>query len=432
MLPAETLIEKLDQYHDEGVRYLSAFAQQAEQVAPRRFKGAEVLDFLGIRYLQQIYHAEQQGYLPAPDRGANNQRLGYTLEQLLIMRQTLGLTPWFQANKAAVISFTNFKGGCWKSTSAWHAATYYANRGCRVLIVDLDPQATLSKNVGLQPDLKLGFDDTLGNALLSGEEIHPEEVRRLIKSTYLPNMDVIGSCLELAGVEFALVNALMRARTQNLDDDAVRCFFRVKLALEAVTSDYDVVVLDGTPSLGLLPLNIVFGSDHVITPTPTEIVDYSSTLAFCAMLSEQLGILSHYFGSDFAVPHIAFMPTRFNPSEKSATRGSQVALSLIRRTFKEDAMTNAICKHEAAISNLTAFGRTVYDVNPNTCNVTRLQRKRAMENFNSVFNEIHEKLVVPSWEGTSRDGEIADDLVPITALADLAANLEPELAEAEA
>ncbi len=78
-----------------------------------------------------------------------HRRLGATLEQILVMQEYFDTLPWRRDDEEPVVmSFTNFKGGCWKTTTSWYAGSYYANLGYRVLFVDLDPQASLTLNCG--------------------------------------------------------------------------------------------------------------------------------------------------------------------------------------------------------------------------------------------------------------------------------------------
>ncbi len=370
-----------------------------EQMPPRRFRGHDLTEVVGVS-LSTIYMAEKEGRLPAPDVDpVTHRRLGATLDQVLHMQSYFDTAPRRRDDEDPVVmSFTNFKGGCWKTTTSWYAGSYYANMGYRVLFVDLDPQASLTLNCGILPDFETSHEQSLGPYILEEEGFPEEWANNAVRDTYLSNLKIIPSTLQLAGVEYALSNAIVEAR--NSEDSVTRMlhwFHRVRDAISLVKQDYDIVIMDGTPSLGLLPLNIIFASDVVVVPVPTEITDFASTLAFGDLYRDQVESLSRVFGDGVDLPDMLYVPTRFSPSEKTATLGSEFVLSQIRKTFGASCMQSVIKKHEAVVSNLSLMRRTVFDINPTDGNVNRDARKRAMSNFETVFDEILERAVYPHW-----------------------------------
>jgi chromosome partitioning protein len=370
-----------------------------DQMPPRRFKGAELSELVGAS-LSTIYMAEKEGRLPPPDLDVNtHRRLGATLEQILVMQEYFDTLPWRRDDEDPVVmSFTNFKGGCWKTTTSWYAGSYYANLGYRVLFVDLDPQASLTLNCGILPDFETSHEQSLGPYILEEEGYPPEWASNVIRDTHISNLKIIPSTLQLAGVEYALSNAIMEARnSQNSYSRMMHWFQRVRDVIGQVKQNFDIVIMDGTPSLGLLPLNIIFASDTVIVPVPTEITDFASTLSFGDLYKEQSEALFEVFGEEIMLPDMLFLPTRFSASEKNATLGSEFVLKQIQKTFGADCMQSVIKKHEAVVSNLSLMRRTVFDVNAGDANVNRESRKRAMANFKTVFDEILERAVYPRW-----------------------------------
>jgi chromosome partitioning protein len=211
-------------------------------------------------------------------------------------------------------------------------------------------------------------------------------------------MDLIPSCLDLAGVEFELSNEVVESRISNDAVSMANVFFRVRRALAEVKESYDLVILDGTPSLGLLPLNIILASDTAIVPVPTEATDFASTRSFCKLYMQQAAILNEAFGDEVPLPDMFILPTRYSPSEHNATVSSKEILSAVREIFNAKCLRAVIRKHESVVSNLSFFRRTIFDVNPGDCNVSREARKKAIANFSTVFEEILEKAVFPKWE----------------------------------
>ena len=125
----------------------------------------------------------------------------------------------------------------------------FADLGQRVLIVDLDPQANASTGLGLNPRQ---LDHSLYDVLLQGVEL--EDV---IEPTSVKNLFVAPSSLDLAGAEIELVPAFSREQ-------------KLKQAIATVAEDYDIVLIDCPPSLGLLTVNGLTAASEVLVPIQTE------------------------------------------------------------------------------------------------------------------------------------------------------------------
>lgn len=400
MAKLEELIAELESYCETGSNILLEYRDIAREfVSPRLFKGEELLSLVGVANLTTIYRAEKEGRIQAAEKDAQNRRLGSTLAQVVEMQHYFRSTPGRKpGDPPVVLSFTNFKGGCWKTTTGWYASSYFANMGLKVLMVDLDPQASLTKFMGIMPDLETSHETSLGPEILREEDAPPTS--SLVRSTYCTNIDIIPSTLDLAGVEYALANAIVEARNSPAEsvEKIIYWFNRVRSCIAEVKDDYDIVIIDGTPSVGLIPINIVFGSDEIVVPVPTEAADYASTISFCSLFSSQLQTIADVLGeTNDELPNVKFLPTRFSPSERTATTGSELVLQDIRRTFSANSFRTVIKKHDAVVSNLGPYNRTIFDVNAGDLKINRAARKRAMENYSAVFQEVLERCVYPRW-----------------------------------
>lgn len=148
-----------------------------------------------------------------------------------------------------IISITNQKGGVGKTTTAINLSACIAQRGYRVLLIDLDPQGNSTSGLGLSKNKQFrSIYDVLINDVPTKEAIRP---------TMIETLHVLGSRIELAGAEVELVS--MMAREQ-----------RLRTVLEEIRGEYDFILIDCPPSLGLLTLNALTASDSILIPIQCE------------------------------------------------------------------------------------------------------------------------------------------------------------------
>ncbi|MEV8166256.1 AAA family ATPase [Rothia kristinae] len=151
---------------------------------------------------------------------------------------------------ARVIAMVNQKGGVGKTTSTINLGAALAELGRKVLMVDFDPQGALSAGFGVNPH---ELDTTVYTVMMDRKT----DVREAIRATEFPNMDLLPANIDLSAAEVQLVNEV--AREQVLSS-----------ALKKVKDDYDVVLIDCQPSLGLLTVNALTAADGVIIPLICE------------------------------------------------------------------------------------------------------------------------------------------------------------------
>jgi len=150
---------------------------------------------------------------------------------------------------AKILAFTNQKGGVGKTTSAVNVALSLAVSEVRTLLIDLDPQSNATTGLA---EL---FDEINGNiydVMLKGDGI-----KDVVTSTTFPHLDIIASTNDLVGAEIELVSIMARE-------------YQLQKALRSIKKQYDMIIIDCPPSLGLLTINALTASDALVIPIQCE------------------------------------------------------------------------------------------------------------------------------------------------------------------
>ena len=152
--------------------------------------------------------------------------------------------------RATIISLTNQKGGVGKTTTTINLGACLVETGRKVLLVDFDPQGSLSVGLGINPHT---LERSVYNLLLS-REFSPEDV---ITESSTPGLDILPANIDLSAAEVQLVSEVAREQT-------------LQRVLNKLRSQYDYILIDCAPSLGLLTINALTASDWVIMPLELE------------------------------------------------------------------------------------------------------------------------------------------------------------------
>ncbi len=158
--------------------------------------------------------------------------------------------PRTTSGPADMIALCNQKGGVGKTTTAINLGAALAEYGRRVLLVDFDPQGALGAGVGIHPHT---LERTIYDVMMTGEATAQE----VIRPTSVPGVDLLPANIDLSGAELLLVSEVGREQA-------------LTRALRPIRNDYDVILIDCQPSLGLLTVNALTAAQWVIIPLECE------------------------------------------------------------------------------------------------------------------------------------------------------------------
>ena len=353
----------------------NVFAPEGRKTLRKTWTISEAAELVG-RSPQSIRLAESEGKLPVPPRSQSGRRSGYTLEAINKMRDHFNTRPCRSpTDEAVIISFSNFKGGVGKSSFACHAAQYFAIQGYRVLLVDLDSQASTTTVFGFNPDIQISDDDTLAPYLL-GEQ---HSLRYAIRSTHWPGIDLIPSALHFYGAEYELA-AQVSGNVPLLES--------LRAGLDGVSDDYDVIILDPPPALGLVSVSALVAANALVIPVPPANIDFASTSHFFGMVIEALGSLKRH-GIEPAYKFVKVALSKFD--ERKSTQSA--ITEMMKQVFGTSLLSTAV-KDSAEIDNASARFETVYEQpSPLT---SRDVHRRCIAYLNGLNREL-EILVRQTW-----------------------------------
>lgn len=339
----------------------------------------------------------------------------FTLEEINEIRRRVrfrgkSLLPERPAGRALRAAVTNFKGGVGKSVVAQHFANAAALDGYRVLVVDFDPQATLTHSMGLaevredctvwgilcrdlckEADrIVAAYDDPDDCPYPSSDELPQDvvavgshRVQDFIQPTCWPTIDIIPSCANAAFVEFASA----QYRSLHKAWSFFGCMARY---LDELPDDqYDLILFDCPPAIGYQSLNAAFAADILYIPSGPGYWEYDSTTSFLGQLGDALEDISTGF-AELAEDAGIQLPKQFADTRILMTRFEtsndlhQAMLEAFRNVFGSD-----VCQHPVeltrAVEQSGRFQMSIYEQDYRK--MTRETWKRARGSFDDAYAE---------------------------------------------
>lgn len=358
-------------------RARNAALEPNHQKILRKWGISEVAELLGTNADSLARRLKKKPELPQGE--IDGRKRLFTLAELHAIQADMGLLPHRDPTTDApvTIAVCNFKGGVAKTTTSIHLGQYLALRGYRVLMIDLDAQASLTQLFGILPHLEVDTADTvlpyLEGPTTAGED-WSGTLATTVRKTHWHNLDLICANLGLYGAEFALAGRAMQ--------EPGFPFFRVlKEGIATVSQNYDVVVIDTAPALSFVNSNALFAADGLVLALPPAMIDLGSAAQFFELMAQLIEQTNSYESTPKIYDPFAILISKFRPSDEV----HQTLAGWIRTHFEDHTLLSPLLEstvlQKVGPEILTAYEVTSYEGDRRTF-------QRALQSLNDVNAEL--------------------------------------------
>lgn len=355
---------------------------------PRLFHVSETAELVGIAR-QTLYtrlkRREETGY-PEGQRISNNARY-FALEDINLMRRLEGTMPERPSGSRAVsLAVQHQKGGVGKTTTAVNLAHYAAIQGYRVLLIDMDAQASSTAMHGYVPDADITDSDTILSVFRGNKGLR--DVRR---PTHLEGLDLVPAC----GAVYSIETEIPMAQVEN---PATTHYHFLSDALAEVEQDHDLIILDCPPSLLHTTTAVMWATDGVIVPVPAEYMDFATSVQYLSLTAEVLTKIERIEGQSKTFDIYRILISRYDANNDSARALGQWIRYIYGNTVLQYplTLTRAISAAGNALSSL-------YDLTPSGA-IHPTTYRRARERLDPLMQEVLDN-VQSVWSKQANEGQ---------------------------
>lgn len=368
---------------------------QKKELRPFAFK--EACHYIGVNENSLRHTLRTNAHLPQGNLLRGTRRY-FQAEEIHKIRDFLiangrleskNITRKQQDERTVSVACVNLKGGSSKTSTCINLAHALSLRGYRVLVVDLDAQASTTQFCGIIPEREPDML-TLYDAIRYPDASDPEgtqriDIREIARQTHIPNLHVVPANMHI--MEFEHETAVHDQRSDPF-------FLRIEEALDPIRESFDVILYDCPPQMSFAVIAALHSCTSLLIPVSASFIDVMSLGTFLGMAGEMMSVLEKRQG-ERPYDWIKYLITRYNPTDQP-----QIQVSSYLRSILEDAVMASEFYLSAAVADAANSAETIIEVDPSTFN--RQTYQRAWESITRVVTEF-EGFIHQSW-GRVQDG----------------------------
>lgn len=352
-------------------------APTAKKIPPL-FSTAQLAQIVGFEKSKLPYQLKKRN-LPQGTLSKSGAKRTWTLSEVRECAKNFRPEMLRQAGSttAATICVANFKGGVAKTTTAATIAQGLSLRGHKILVIDTDPQGSLTELFGIRPT-DVEIDETV-LPLYQGEQ---GTLDYAVRPTYWDGVDIVSAAPIVYDAEFALP-------VRQMQDPHFEFWAVLDLGLDSLREKYDVIVIDTPPSLSYSTINAIMSADGLVIPVPPNALDFASSAQFWRLYLDFSEPIKQQRGVDKHFNFINVLMTRVDNQEAM----SGEVRRWIMAAYGDSVLPIEIPKTSIASTASAEFG-TAYDVS-DAMSGSRTW-KRAHDAYERLI-ELMEEQVVGVW-----------------------------------
>lgn len=358
----------------------------SDQRSMRTFSQTEIVGMLGNEHEKPLRKWVRTNVIPRHKRAQQEGRVRLTIEDLQGYLDAADLIPARPAgSEPMALMIGAYKGGSSKSSLSLHLAHYLGLQMWRVLVVDTDPQATLTKAFGLTPErvtdeatMKPIFD-----AIADGVAIPPLP----FSPTHFPTVSLTPANMSLMHADIALAGAFQRG--------SGRDFYKaLATSIDQIKDQFDIILIDTPPAFSLTSVATIYAANGLIMPMPAAIPDFAAAFDFCEAVSDLFDSVEQITGQAKI-----WEPVMIVHSKVDANQTSDMVRKLATQVFSGHKIDEVI-PATAAVSNAMAQFKSVFEAS--STDVDSRSLVRAREAYSAVGDRLI-RTIKSVWERQARE-----------------------------
>lgn len=344
-----------------------------------------------------------KGELPQGSVSGTGRSRQFSLEEVQTwVRQVTKKYARRPAGQRAIgLAIANFKGGSTKTTTTMTTAQGLSLRGYKVLVVDLDAQASLTALFGLLPELDVREEHTIMPYIQEddapeGADFHYRDLRYAVRKTYWSNLDLIPAANPLYGAEYQIPANFIAAREAGT---LYKFWDLLRKGIEPLVHDYDVIIYDTPPALSYTTVNALMAADAILMPLPPKSLDFASSTQFWSLFTSLASTFETH-GEKKEFEFINVLLSNVDTGQHTARIREWVMAAYDKHVMPVEIPTTTVTGGAAA-----QFG-TVYDIAKWDGNTRTFARAR--QAYDNYVDLLSEKLGVV-WARRANNASVATE-----------------------